>query len=113
MTQITQSFNPGIHRRIQKTLLNPNVLNWLASPRCVPVRMNVSVSSKGPWAFLNDGDSISFPITSRNLAMEYHFIQREGSITIERFMLVENLYLTHDPTLDGPLRSDAESIFLL
>ena len=39
--------------------------------------------------FLNDGDSISFPITSRNLAMEYHFIQREGSITIDRFMLME------------------------
>ena len=72
-------------------MLNPTVLNWLASPRCVSVRMlmNVSVSSKGPWAFLNDGDSISFLITSRNLAMEYHFIQREGSITIDRFMLME------------------------
>ena len=89
MTQITQSFNPGIHRRIQKTLLNPTVLNWLASPRCVSVRMNVSVSSKGPWAFPNYGDSISFPITSRNLAMEYHFIQKEGRITIDRFMLME------------------------
>ena len=86
---MTQSFNQGIHRRIQNTLLNANVLNWFALPRCVSVRMNVSVSSKGPWAFLNDGDSISFPITSRNLAMEYHFIQREGSITIDRFMLME------------------------
>ena len=89
MTQMTQSVNPGIHRRIQKTLLNANVLNWLALPRCVSVRMNVNVSSKGPWAFLNDGDSISFPITSRNLAMEYHCIQREGSITVDRFMLME------------------------
>ena len=70
-------------------MLNPTVLKWLALSRCVSVTMNVSVSSKGPWACLNDGDSISFLITSRNLAMEYHFIQREGSITIDRFMLME------------------------
>ena len=89
MTQMTQSFNPGIHRRIQKTMLNPTVLKWLALSRCVSVTMNVSVSSKGPWACLNDGDSISFLITSRNLPMEYHFIQREGSITIDLFMLME------------------------
>ena len=70
-------------------MLNPTVLKWLALSRCVSVRMNVSVFSKGPWAFLNDGDNISFPLTSRNLAMEYHFNQREGSITIDRFMLME------------------------
>ena len=39
--------------------------------------------------FFCDGGSISFLITSRNLAMEYHFIQREGSNTTDRFMLVE------------------------
>ena len=44
---------------------------------------------KGPWAFLYDGDNICFLITSRNLAMEYHFIQREGGSTTDRFMLVE------------------------
>ena len=70
-------------------MLNPTVLKWLALSRCVSVTMNVSVSSKGPWACLNDGDSISFLITSCNLAMEYHFIQREGSITIDLFMLME------------------------
>ena len=70
-------------------MLNPTVLKWFALPRCVSLRMNVNVSSKGPWAFPNDGDSISFPITLRNLAMEYHVIQREGSITIDRFMLME------------------------
>ena len=43
-----------------------------------------------PWALLYDGDSISFLITSGNLAMEYHFIQREGNkITTDRFILVE------------------------
>ena len=41
-----------------------------------------------------------FRITSRNLAMEYHFIQREGSNNTDRFMLVA-------------LSSNAESIFLL
>ena len=41
MTQMTQSFNPGIHRRIQKTFLNPTVLKWLALARCVSFRMNV------------------------------------------------------------------------
>ena len=60
-----------------------------ASVRVGQNELNVIVSSKGPLAFfLNDGGSISFPITSRNLAMEYHFIQREGSITIDRFMLM-------------------------
>ena len=53
------------------------------SPGFVIAR-NISVFSKGPWAFLYDGDSISFLITSRNLAMEYHFIQREGSNTKDR-----------------------------
>ena len=38
--------------------------------------------------FLYGGDSICFLITSRNIAMEY-FIQREGGITIDRFMLIE------------------------
>ena len=50
---------------------------------------NVSLSSKDPWAFLYDGHNISFLITSRNLAMEYHFIQRKGSNTTDRFMLVD------------------------
>ena len=36
--------------------------------------------------------------------MEYHFIQREGSNTTDRFMLVANL---------GWVGSDAEAIFLL
>ena len=70
--------------------------------------------SKTHLAFLYNGDSTSFLITSHNLAMEYHFIQREGSDTTDRFMLVHgNRYLTHAPTSDGPLDSDAESIFLL
>ena len=30
-----------------------------------------------------------FSITSCNLAMKYHFIQREGGITIDRFLLME------------------------
>ena len=30
-----------------------------------------------------------FRITSRNLAMEYRFMPREGSNTTDRFMLVE------------------------
>ena len=43
-----------------------------------------------PWALLYDGDSISFLITSGNLAMEYHYIQREGNkIATDRFILVE------------------------
>ena len=53
------------------------------SPGSVIAR-NISAFSKGPWAFLYDGDSISFFITSRNLALEYHFTQREGSNTADR-----------------------------
>ena len=30
MKQMTQSFNPVIHRRIQETMRNPTVLKWLA-----------------------------------------------------------------------------------
>ena len=42
------------------------------------------------WALLNDSNSTPFLITSGNLAMEYHFIQREGNkITTDRFILVE------------------------
>ena len=51
--------------------------------------MNVTVSFEDPWAFFYDGDSVSFLITSRNLAMEYHFLQSEGSNTTDRFILVE------------------------
>ena len=54
---------------------------------------------KGPWAFVYDGDSICFLITSRNRAMEYHFIQREGGSSTDRSMLVE--------TSDGPIGSNA------
>ena len=44
--------------------------------------------------------------------MEYQFIQREGSNTTGRFMLVETRVFDA-PTSDGPLGSNAESIFLL
>ena len=43
---------------------------------------------------------IYFLITSRNLAMEYHFIQREGSSTTGRFMLEETgIDLTLQPQM--------------
>ena len=43
---------------------------------------------------------IYFLITSRNLAMEYHFIQREGSNTVDRLMLEETgIDLTLQPQM--------------
>ena len=38
MKQITQSFNPVIHRRIQETMRNPTVVKWLALPHRVVLR---------------------------------------------------------------------------
>ena len=65
-----------------------------------------------PWALLYDGNSISFLITSGNLAMEYHFIQREGNkITTDRFILVKQVF--NAPNVDGSLGLDVDSIFLL
>ena len=52
------------------------------------------------------------PILYDILAMKYHFIQRGGSNTTNRFMLVETREF-NAPTSDGPLGSNAKSIFLL
>ena len=45
-----------------------------------------------------------FRITSRNLAMEYHFIQREGSNNTDRFMLVGHLALMQNLSFYFELR---------
>ena len=53
------------------------------APPLDPSLQGISVYfSKGPWAFLYDRDSISFLIISRNLAMEYHFIQGKEAILL-------------------------------
>ena len=36
--QMTQSFNPVIHRRVQETMRNPTVLKWLALAHRVVLR---------------------------------------------------------------------------
>ena len=46
MTQMTQSFNPLIHRRIEETMRNPTVLKWLALPH----RVNIDHSMLGSFS---------------------------------------------------------------
>ena len=46
--QMTQSFNPVIHRRIQETILNPTVLKWRSFEVILPMQpsKNVAVQYK-------------------------------------------------------------------
>ena len=55
---------------------------------------------------------IYFLITSRNLAMKYHFIQREGRNTPDRFMLEETgIHLTLLPRMGQMVRKENLSLY--